>query len=194
MDKICQSCRLVSNFKFCDLHKAFWRKFDHWQWKTKKAKLEFKPVPTINTKAALKRPSTLPTSSSPRKPPKVRVYQNDQLADFKEMDKITKFDDMTHSQAPANYPFHKTLECIVFYNLVFCATTGFPKIFGAIKVDQDLHVKLEWCWLGMPWMAFLKIAVVNHKFNSYLETLVWLVWDSVFNTIIFWVLRAGLCR
>ena len=113
--------------------------------KRKKAKLEFKPVPTINTKAALKRLSTLPTSSSSRKPPKVRVYQNDQLADFKEMDKITKFDDITHSQAPANYLFHKTLECIVFYNLVFCATTGFPKIFGAIKVDQDLHVKLEWC-------------------------------------------------
>ena len=102
-------------------------------------------MPAINTKAALKRPSTLPTSSSSRKPPKVRVYQNDQLADFKEMDKITKFDDMTHSQAPAYYLFHKTLECIVFYNLDFYATTGFPKIFGAIKVDQDLHVKLEWC-------------------------------------------------
>ena len=73
------------------------------------------------------------------------MYQNDQLADFKEMDKITKFDDMTHSQTPANYLYHKTVECIVFYNLGFSATTGFPKIFGAIKVDQDLHVKLEWC-------------------------------------------------
>ena len=73
------------------------------------------------------------------------MYRNDQLADIKEMDKITKFDDITQSQASANYLFHKTLECIVFYNLVFCATTGFPKIFGAIKVDQDLHVKLEWC-------------------------------------------------
>ena len=73
------------------------------------------------------------------------MYQNDQLADFKEIDKITKFDDITQSQAPANYLFHKTLECILFYSLVCCATTGFPKIFGAIKVNQDLHVKLEWC-------------------------------------------------
>ena len=72
------------------------------------------------------------------------MYQNDQLADFKEMDKITKFDDIIHSQASANYLFHKTLECFVFYNLVFCATTGFSEVFGAIKVDQDLHVKLEW--------------------------------------------------
>ena len=93
-------------------------------------------MPIINTKAALKRPSTLPTSSSSRKPPRVQMYQNDQLADFKEMDKITKFDVITLSQASANYLFHKTLECIVFYNLVFCATTGLPKIFGAIKVDQ----------------------------------------------------------
>ena len=73
------------------------------------------------------------------------MYQNDQLADFEKVDKITKFDDIAQSQAPANYLFHKTLECIVFYNLFFCATTGFHKIFGAIKVDQDLHVKLEWC-------------------------------------------------
>ena len=113
--------------------------------KRKKLNWSLNPVPTIHTKAALKRPSTLPTSSSSRKPPKVRVYQNDQLADFKEMDKITKFDDITQSQAPANYLFHKTLECIVFHNLVFCATTGFPKIFGSIKVDQDLYVQLEWC-------------------------------------------------
>ena len=127
-------------------------------------------------------------------PPKVRVYQNDQLTDFKEMDEITKFDDITQSQALANYLFHKTLECIVFYNLVFCATTGFPKIFGAIKVDQDLHVKLECCWFGVSWMAFLKIAAVNHKFNWHLETLLWLICGSVFNTIIFWVLLAGLCK
>ena len=167
MDKICQSCRLVPDFKFCDLRKAFWRKFDHWQEKRKKLNWSLNPKPTINTKAALNWPSTLPPSSSSRKPHKVRVHQNDQLADFKKVDKITTFDDITQSQAQANYLFHKTLECIVFYNLVFCATTGFPKIFGAIKVDLDLHVKLEWCWLGVPWIAFSKIAVVNHKFNWY---------------------------
>ena len=113
--------------------------------KRKKLNWGLNPVPTINTKAALKRPSTLPTVSSSRKPPKLQVYENDQLADFKEMNKIIKFDDITQSQASVNYLFHKTLEYIVFYSLVFCATTGFPKIFGSTKVDQDLHVKLGWC-------------------------------------------------
>ena len=84
-------------------------------------------MPSINTKAASNRSSTLPTSSSSRKPPRVNVYQNDQLADFKEMDKITKFDVITQSQASANYLFHKTLECIVFYNLVFVPQQDFPK-------------------------------------------------------------------
>ena len=97
-------------------------------------------MPTINTKAALKRPSTLPTSSSSRKLPRVRVYQNDQLADFKEIDKITKFDVITQNQASANYLFHETLECIVYYNLVKYSVL--KKLF---KIACKVGVVLTWC-------------------------------------------------
>ena len=67
-----------------------------------------------------------------------------------EKDRVTKFDDITKSQAPANYLFHKTLKCMVFYNLTFCATTGFLKIFGGKEIDKDSHVQLVWCGDFVP--------------------------------------------
>ena len=91
----------------------------------------------------MKRPSTIPNPSSSRKQPNVRVYENGQLADIREKDKITKIGSITQTQAVANYLCHVTLECIIFYNLVFCATTGILKIFDPVKIDKDLHVQLE---------------------------------------------------
>ena len=49
--------------------------------KRKKLNWSLNPVPTIHTDVAVRRPSTLPTPSTSRKPPKVRVFQSDQLAE-----------------------------------------------------------------------------------------------------------------
>ena len=145
MDKICKSIQLETNFKFCCLCEAFIN-----PGKRTKLKWELDPVPTIHTSAALEVPSTLPTSSTSRKPPKEREYQKDELAQFGKQDKITNFDDITENHAPDNYQFYKGLQCIVFYNLVFSVTSGFPAVYGAIKIDKELHVELEWCGDPVP--------------------------------------------
>lgn len=49
--------------------------------KQKKLNWSLNPVPTIHTAVAVHRPSTLPTPSTWRKLPKVRVFQSDQLAE-----------------------------------------------------------------------------------------------------------------
>ena len=50
------------------------------------------PISSIHSSADLRRPSTLHTLQRPRKFPKTRVYQEDQLKSFTEIDKIEGFD------------------------------------------------------------------------------------------------------
>ena len=62
-------------------------------------KWDLNPVPTIHTPEALKRPSQLPTSIIPRKKPKERVYQEDELEKYLEQGEISRdiiimFDEM----------------------------------------------------------------------------------------------------
>ena len=130
-------------------------------------------MPTIHTITALKRPSTLQTPRSARKPPKVQVHQNNQLADFREKDKIINFVDITQSQTPANYLFRKTSEYVVLLSLVFCATKGFPKIFGATKIDKDLNVQLGRCGDPVP----LPQAFVRY-FNYDVQVFAVLFWSK----------------
>ena len=52
----------------------------------KKLKWEMQPVPTLHTAEAMKRPSTLPNTSLPRKATKVRIYQEDELSNFQNKD------------------------------------------------------------------------------------------------------------
>ena len=113
--------------------------------KRTKLKWELDPVPTIHTSAALEVPSALPTSCTSRKSPKEREYQKDELAQFGKQDKITNFDDITENHAPDNYQFYKALQCIVFYNLVFSVTSGFPAVYGAIKLTKNCM----WSWSGV---------------------------------------------
>ena len=94
------------------------------------------PVPTIHTSVSLERPSTLSTTSTSRKPPKVRIYQKDELTLLEKQDKIEDFNDINANHALANYLFHKSLEFVVFYNLKFFLSS-FPKIYGAIKSHNN---------------------------------------------------------
>ena len=111
--------KLTSNSVVCAKH--FKEEFIN-PGKRAKLKWELNPGPTIYTSAAIEVPSTLPTSGTSRKPPEERIYQKDEPAQFGKQDKITNFDDLTENHAPANYQFYKSLQCIVFYNLVFSVT------------------------------------------------------------------------
>ena len=54
----------------------------------KKLKWEMQPIPTLHTAEAMKRSSTLPNTSLPRKAPKVQIYQEDELNNFQNKDVI----------------------------------------------------------------------------------------------------------
>ena len=49
-------------------------------------KKDMKPCPAIYTKKALKHPSSLQISAVPRKAPKVRIFQKDEIKDFKKQE------------------------------------------------------------------------------------------------------------
>ena len=101
------------------------------------------PVPTLHTAEAMKRPSTLPNTSSPRKAPKVQIYQEDELSNFQHKDVISCFADLCTRNAPKGYCYHKTDHYIINYNFVFHKESSFLSIREAIKVDQSLHVQIQ---------------------------------------------------
>ena len=99
-------------------------------------------VPTIHSKEALKRPSTLPTHEPvPRKLPRKRNLQEDQLDAYRKIDKINDFSVLNESHAPPGFSTKRNSDCIVFYRID--EETSFPNIFESIKVDSNLHVQLQ---------------------------------------------------
>ena len=72
-----------------------------------RTKLNWKlnPIPPIHTHEALKRPSTLRNPLAPRKSPKVRVFQEDELALFNKKDRIDSVDDLSEHHSPPEYTY-----------------------------------------------------------------------------------------
>ena len=83
------------------------------------------------------------TPVPPRKAPKIRNFQNDELDEFRRKDVIEQFEDLTDKQAPPGYSFKRDESHVIYYKLEFDEVTSFPKVFGSIKVDRDLHVQLQ---------------------------------------------------
>ena len=146
----------------------------------KRNKLNWKldPVPTIHSKEALKRPSALPTSTVPRKAPKIRGIQCDQIEGFSNKDKIKSFSDIDESFHLTGFHCNRNKDCIVFYKLCFDPVTQFPTILEAIKVDKELHVQLQLkgCFVPLPqWFrqghnAKLTSFSMLENFPSYLRS------------------------
>ena len=101
---------------------------------------ELNPIPTRHSSKVLERPSLIPTTSAPRKPPKVRVYQEDQMAEFVQNDIIHSLDNLTEQHCPPGYQYRRNKDCVIYYELKFDVVTSFPKVFGCIRIDKDLHV------------------------------------------------------
>ena len=137
------------------------------------------PIPTIYSMETLRKPSSLPTPKVFRKAPKIRLYQEDQLETFLHSDLIDDFSLLNEQHSPEGFQCRKSKNHIVFYNLVFDEETQFPKILEAIKVDNELHVQLQYSGSLIPlppWFIRGHNAKLNrlsmlHNFPSYIRNI-----------------------
>ena len=118
--------------------------------KRKKLNWKLNQVINIYPESLLSKPSFLPTLTGFRKSPKPRIYQPDQLDNFVEKDKIHNIEDITEKHCPSGYTWHKTKDFILLYVLLFDDCSGFPTICEAIKIDNSLHVELQYCNNPVP--------------------------------------------
>ena len=75
----------------------------------------------MHTHEALKRPSTLRNSPAPRKPTKVRVFQEDESALFNEKDRVDVVDDLSEYHSPPEHTYHKSsnVALLLHYKIFF---------------------------------------------------------------------------
>ena len=111
--------------------------------KQKKLKWSLNLVPSIHSRAAIEKPSTLPTTSTRRKPPK--IFQEDESSKFMKVDVILSFDELHSNYCPSGFQTYKTDNYILYYNFVYNENTGFPSIKETIKIDFELYVLLQIC-------------------------------------------------
>ena len=81
--------------------------------KEKKLNWSLNPIPTIHTANALKRPSTLKNPLELQKPPKIRVYQEDQSSSFNKKDAIKDFSDLSEKNCPPSYLCYKPITSFI---------------------------------------------------------------------------------
>ena len=140
-------------------------------------KWESHPIPTIHTEKALKRHSVVQTPAMPRKAPKIRTYQNDEMEEFSTKNAIKRFEDLKESDASSENSCHRTEDYILYYHIVFWEITAFPRVKGAIKIDKTLCVQLQFqgCDVPLPqWFVNgrngkLTSFSMLHNFPAYLR-------------------------
>ena len=113
---------------------------------------EANPIPRIHSTEARKRPSVLPNLPTEiRKPHKIRNIEHDQLSGFNKSDLINELKDIDGvKHCPAGFQFKRNENSIIFYRTVFDEKTDFPSICECIKIDADLHVKLQYNGNSLP--------------------------------------------
>ena len=60
------------------------------------------------------------------------------------------FQDLNKSIAPASFQFKELDNCVLYFHLVFDYETNFAKTLESIKVDDDLHVQLQYNGMSLP--------------------------------------------
>ena len=128
-------------------------------------KMKMNPVPSIYSKETLKRPSVLPLPDPPpRKLPKQRGVFEDEMREFNNQDMLHDFSQLGEEHAPAGFMTKKAKDCIVYYRLEFDKDTNFPKVFESIRIDEDLHVQLQYNGIRVPlpdWFVVGRNAKLN---------------------------------
>ena len=133
LETLCQLCYL--QVPFMD---RLIRKGKRWTLKWK-----LNPMPTMLTDEMKAMPQSVqPTPAAPpRKPPAKRTYQEDEINAFLSQDIIDDVSELNSTHAPPGFQCTKSDNSIFFFNLTY--VDGFPVIFEPIKVDQSLHVQLQ---------------------------------------------------
>ena len=99
------------------------------------------PVPIVYPKNLLSNPSSLPIQQTTSSLPRKRSFP-DELSTYQQRDVIRTFQDLNESIAPAGFQFKELDNCII-YPFSFDGTK-FMKILESIKLDDDLHVRLQY--------------------------------------------------
>ena len=117
-------------------------------------KWKLNPMPTMLADEMKAMPQSVqPTPAAPpRKPPAKRTYQEDEINAFLSQDIIGDFSELKSTLAPPEFQCAKSDNSIVFFNLTY--VDGFPVIFESIKVDQSLHVQLQFNGHPVPLPAW----------------------------------------
>lgn len=161
----------IKNIFLCEKH--FEKSFLCYNNKRIRLKDSMKPVPTIFTDSQASLPtSCLPIVKKHRKLPTERVYQPDQLEDFRNKDRIMDFSDINESLVKyigADFTFVKYDDYAVYYRIRENYSSA-PVIAECIRINSDLHVKLFYrgCPVPLP-QWFVKDKSVTVKSKSCLE-------------------------
>ena len=115
-------------------------------------------MPTIQSKSTERFYSCQPTLRVPRKDPRDRIFQKDQLADFKKENLIGNIVDFKDKHIPIGFTVCRNDESIVFHKMQF-DDMGFPKVSMAVRVDSELHVKLQLNGQVLLNNAFLQLQI-----------------------------------
>ena len=149
---VCRDGRKPSaNSVICEFHfeDRLIRKGKRWTLKWK-----LNPMPTMLTDEMNAMPQSvqLTPAAPPRKPPAKRTYQEDEINAFLSQDIIGDFSELNSTHAQPGFQCTKSDNSIVFFNLTY--VDGFPVIFESIKVDQSLHVQLQFNGHPVPLPAW----------------------------------------
>ena len=98
------------------------------------------PVPTVYPQNLLSNPSSLAAQQTTCNLPRKGSFP-DELSTFQQRDIIRTVQDVNESIAPAGFQFKELDNCII-YPFSF-GGSKFLKILESIKLDDDLHVKLQ---------------------------------------------------
>ena len=110
-------------------------------------KWDMMPIPTIHTNDEHDKsisPSSLSVPKTPRKGPRKRIFQEDQLGSFREKDTIRDFDALSESNCLPSFTFIKEKDIVLMYRLVIDQKTKIPVVHESISIDKNLHVSLSY--------------------------------------------------
>ena len=117
------------------------------------------PIPTINPAGVYdKKTSCLPPITTTRRPPTQRIYQQDELSNYKSQFKIDSFEDVNESLLKlidSEYKCSSYDDHVVFFKIVL-DELSIPKITECIRIDSDLHVKLFFKGSPIPLPEWLR--------------------------------------
>ena len=138
-----------ANSVICEFHfeDRLIRKGKRWTFKWK-----LNPMPTMLTDEMKAMPQSVQPTPAARKPPAKRTYQEDEINAFLSQDIIGDFSELNSIHAPPGFQCTKSDNSIVFFNLTY--VDGFPVIFESIKVDQSLHIQLQFNGHPVPLPAW----------------------------------------